>query len=159
MDTHIQLSRFWELEEISSIKPLSSQKRACEEHFTKTVQRAKNRRFIVSIPFKASADQLLGNSKQQALKQFSSLEHRLTSNSTLHKSYSDFMKEYKALGHMTKVTEENNDESVCFYMPHRGVLHKESLTTKLRVVFNGSAVTTSGYSLNNMQIVGPTILN
>jgi hypothetical protein len=44
-------------------------------------------------------------------------------------------------------------------MPHHGVLKEDSLTTKLRVVFDTSAPTTSGYSFNDLQRVSPTLQN
>ncbi|XP_076379701.1 uncharacterized protein LOC143259842 [Megalopta genalis] len=43
----------------------------------------------------------------------------------------------------------------CFYLPHHAVTKKDSTTTKLRVVFDGSANTSSGISLNETQMVGP----
>ncbi|XP_055714333.1 uncharacterized protein LOC129808576 [Phlebotomus papatasi] len=43
-----------------------------------------------------------------------------------------------------------------YYMPHHGVL-KESSTTKLRVVYNASAKSSSGRSLNDILMIGPTV--
>jgi Reverse transcriptase (RNA-dependent DNA polymerase). len=48
---------------------------------------------------------------------------------------------------------------LAFYLPHHGVLRKESLTTKLRVVFDGSAKSNSGFSINDLQYAGPSIQN
>lgn len=42
-------------------------------------------------------------------------------------------------------------------MPHHGVVKADSLTTKLRVVFDASAPTSSGMSINEIQMVGPTM--
>jgi len=42
-------------------------------------------------------------------------------------------------------------------MLHRCVTRKESLTTKVRVVFDASAVTDNGVSLNYMQMVRSTL--
>lgn len=42
-------------------------------------------------------------------------------------------------------------------MPHQAVVREASLTTKLRVVFNASAKSTTGISLNDALMVGPTI--
>ncbi|XP_012539786.1 uncharacterized protein LOC105838606 [Monomorium pharaonis] len=44
-----------------------------------------------------------------------------------------------------------------YYLPHYGVMRKHSLTTKLRVVFNGSSRTTSGVSLNDLLHTGATL--
>ncbi|CAG7826059.1 unnamed protein product [Allacma fusca] len=48
-------------------------------------------------------------------------------------------------------------ESEVFYLPHHAVLKEASTSTKVRVVFDGSAKSTSGYSLNNCMMVGPVV--
>lgn len=57
------------------------------------------------------------------------------------------MSEYEALGHMEQSWE--NEESG-YYTPHHGVLS----AAKFRVVFNASAKSTTGVTLNNTQLVG-----
>lgn len=47
--------------------------------------------------------------------------------------------------------------SPSYYFPHRGILRESCETTKLRVVFNGSAKTTAGRSLNNIRHTGPKL--
>ncbi|GFY59280.1 integrase catalytic domain-containing protein [Trichonephila inaurata madagascariensis] len=62
----------------------------------------------------------------------------------------------KDLGHMEKV-EEHPDEisanNICYYLPHHRIFRPDKTTTKLRVVFNGSA-STSGLSLNDLLLKG-----
>lgn len=41
-----------------------------------------------------------------------------------------------------------------FYLPHHAVVKSENVTTKLRVVFNGSAFTSSGMLLNDILLKG-----
>ncbi|XP_055622754.1 uncharacterized protein LOC129766262 [Toxorhynchites rutilus septentrionalis] len=48
-------------------------------------------------------------------------------------------------------------ERKAYYLPHHAVLKNASTTTKLRVVFDGSACTDSGYSLNDALMKGPII--
>lgn len=43
------------------------------------------------------------------------------------------------------------------YLPHHAVIKESSSTTKLRVVFDASRKTTSGISLNQSMLTGPTI--
>lgn len=52
---------------------------------------------------------------------------------------------------------DHEDNYICYYMPHHGVIKETSATTKLRVVFNGSFPSTTGMSINDLQMVGPTI--
>jgi len=42
-------------------------------------------------------------------------------------------------------------------MPHHGVVKESSSTTNLRVVFDASAKTSTGYSLNDCLMVGPKV--
>ena len=46
-----------------------------------------------------------------------------------------------------------------FYLPHHCVFKEESTTIKLRVVFDGSAKTSNGISLNDSLMVGPFVQN
>lgn len=85
-----------------------------------------------------------------------SLEKRLAQNKALHEEYSVFLKEYEAMGHMRRVS-DNEDKSDTYYMPHHCVVRSVSETTKLRVVFDASAATTNGLSVNDLQMVGPVI--
>ena len=54
-------------------------------------------------------------------------------------------------------TESLKVNKVRYVMPHHAVLKPDKSTTKLRVVFDASAATTSGKSLNDLLLVGPTI--
>lgn len=68
------------------------------------------------------------------------------------------MREYELLGHMTKIAINSQSRSnASYYFPRHAVTKITSTTTKLRVVFDGSAKTTSGTSCNDAQDVGPVI--
>ncbi|GFX57774.1 integrase catalytic domain-containing protein [Trichonephila clavipes] len=58
--------------------------------------------------------------------------------------------------HIEEVVEDE-DSVIVYYFPHHGVYRQESKTTPLRVVFNASSVTTSGESLNSLQLNGGVI--
>ncbi|CAI6372727.1 unnamed protein product [Macrosiphum euphorbiae] len=122
-----------------------------EAHFLSTVARDKNGRFVVKLPF-AQDPQALGDSRNMAQKRFSNLERRFAKDPSLANEYKAFMTEYLEMDHMEVATNTTNP---CYYLPHHAVLKANSLTTKLRVVFDGSAASNSGLSLNDILLKGP----
>ncbi|XP_037931438.1 uncharacterized protein LOC119666230 [Teleopsis dalmanni] len=114
-------------------------------------------RFVVRLPFLENS-LTLGESQETAWRRFISLERRLAKNHVLRKQYVQFMEEYERLGHMTEV---NLDSMLTprYFIPHHCVLKPDSTTTKLRVVFDASAKTTSGHSLNDLMYNGPPVQN
>jgi hypothetical protein len=75
--------------------------------------------------------------------------------------YGQFMNEYIHLGHMTLTGIIQNvidDSSRCF-LPHHAVFKSDGNADKIRVVFDGSARTSTGVSLNETLDAGPKILN
>lgn len=153
-DLESQLARFWELEDYPRTRFLSSEEASCEEHFKNTLSRHSCGRFIVHIPFKRSPS-LLGESMDFAKKRFLNLERKLEKNPNLKLPYHEFIKEYIDLGHMS-LAEDQEDRSG-FFLPHHCVQKEDSITTKLRVVFDGSSKTSSGLSLNDLMMIGPNI--
>ncbi|XP_017875143.1 uncharacterized protein LOC108622023 [Ceratina calcarata] len=79
---------------------------------------------------------------------------KLDSNPDLKIQYHKNMQEYIDLGHMSLATNENRDG---YYMPHHAVIKVSSSTTKVRVVFDASAKTDKGISLNEMLMVVPSV--
>lgn len=57
---------------------------------------------------------------------------------------------------MTKVTSHHQSDNE-YYLPHHGVVKDLSTFTKLRVVFDGSAPSTAGVSLNDTLYTGPKL--
>ncbi|XP_071635052.1 uncharacterized protein [Temnothorax longispinosus] len=149
-DLHDLLRRFWETEEISiTTKTLTKDEQDCENHFQANHSRDANGRYIVKIPFKESPDKL-GDSKAKAIRQMTNLHQKFANNQSHAKLYNDFIDEYEKLDHMKRVENPQNEPDRVYYLPHHGVYREHSLSTKLRVVFNGSSKTTSGYSLNQL---------
>lgn len=152
----LQIKRFWELEEIpKSTLALTADERICEDSFCKTTKRDNDGRFIVQLPLKESPDSL-GNSYSMALKRFFALERKLNKSPLYKKMYSDFIREYLDLGHMSRIESYSSPH---YFLPHHGVFRESSETTKLRVVFDASALTTTHKSLNDIQYSGPVLQN
>lgn len=149
-----QISRFWELEELPKTNFLCETEEACVKHFDANTTRLPNGQFCVRLPLKDSPD-CLGDSYKLAKKRFLGLEKRFRKQPQLKQAYSDFIKEYQDLGHCS-------ESAVCipepnYFLCHHPVFRANSESTKIRVVFDGSAPTTSGISINDLQLIGPNI--
>lgn len=150
-----QISNFWRLEELGKVEYHSLEEKQCIEHFEKT--KGLDGRFIVQLPFKENPNKI-GSSKAIALKRFMSNENRLRINPKLKEAYVQFINEYIELGHMEQVSDNNEIDKPVYYIPHHAVLRdNNSLTTKLRVVFDASCTTDTGKSLNDILLKGPSI--
>ena len=150
------ISKFWEFESVPDKKHLSDEEKECEIHFDQTTKRRDDGRFVVELPFNKKIEKL-GLSKAAAMKRFLNVEKKLLSNKKLHEEYNNFVREFIDLGHLEKVPEKELETKSCYYLPHHCVLKSDSTTTKLRVVFDASAKTTSGISLNECLMVGPKL--
>nr|XP_033334293.1 uncharacterized protein LOC117225086 [Megalopta genalis] len=148
-----QLERFWKIEELPRT---NNQIDDCEAHFLETAHRDSSGRYVVSIPFKDNLTKL-GNSRDQAERRLLALERRMVRQPELREQYVQFMNEYETLGHMSQVSDTYNASELNYYLPHHAVYKHSSTTTKLRVIFDGSAKSSSGLALNNTQLVGPTV--
>ncbi|XP_071582573.1 uncharacterized protein, partial [Temnothorax nylanderi] len=126
---------------------------ACEDHFLSTHLRDETGRYVVRLPFKGSPEEL-GNSKIKAERMMRSLASKFEKDSNHAALYRKFMHEYKQLNHMERISDSTPEPSSAYYLPHHGVLREQSLTTKLRVVFNGSCPTSNGISLNDLLHTG-----
>ena len=153
VDLNKQLTKFWEVEECSGETARSLEDILCEEHYKKHTSRDNDGRYVVRLPFKDNGIDL-GNSKQQALRRFNSLQSKLNSNPQLQDEYAKVIQDYLDKGHMSRV---EGEPSKGYFLPHHAVLKLSSTTTKVRVVFDASAKTDKGYSLNQTLFTGPLI--
>ncbi|XP_043498822.1 uncharacterized protein LOC122522080 [Polistes fuscatus] len=153
VDLNSQLEKFWKIEEVAESSIRSHEENLCEAHYRSNTRRDDTGRYIVRLPFKE--ENQLGDSYTSALRRFHALERSLSRKPKIRDEYIKFLSEYEELGHMTRI--EGGPHEDRFYLPHHAVLKHTSITTKLRVVFDASAKTSNGKSLNNVLMVGPTI--
>ncbi|XP_062704693.1 uncharacterized protein LOC115265150 [Aedes albopictus] len=151
------LQRFWEIEDISDGPARSVEENRCEEHYAATTTRDPSGRYIVSLPRTGNPMVVLGSSKEIADRRLLSVERRLERDPATKDAYHRFMDEYLQLGHMKKLEEPVDDSQPHCYIPHHAVFKESSTTTKVRVVFDASCKTSSGYSLNDTLLVGPVV--
>ncbi|XP_072933674.1 uncharacterized protein [Epargyreus clarus] len=149
-----EIQRFWEIEDIADSSELSLEDEHCLNFYQDTTARRKDGRYEVRLPLKPGYEEKLGESKPKAIAQFYQLEKKINKQPEILESYKLFMHEYLKLIHMT--TASGNSKPNC-YLPHHCVRREDSTTTKLRVVFNASAITSSSMSLNDLMFRGPNL--
>ncbi len=152
------LRKFWEVEEHqSSDLTLTLDERFVTEHFKANHSRDRNGIFTVPLPRVANSP-LLGESKSSAVRRYLSLERSLNSKGKS-KEFHAVMEEYLELGHaeLVPVDDMQKPDNETLYLPMHVVVKESSTTTKIRAVFDASAKSSTGFSLNDTLLVGPTL--
>lgn len=147
------LRSFWEIEEPKPINNLFTGDQKCEDLFFRTTTRNSEGRFMLSLPFKLDPS-LLGMSREMAVSRFLNLERKLVKDPHLYDQYRAFMREYEDLGHIQLASRPGK-----YHIPHHAVVKRTEQNIKLRVVFDASAISSTGKSLNDMLYVGPKLQN
>lgn len=151
------LERFWTTEDIVETTSMSQEDDQCVQYYKTTTTRNEEGRYIVRLPLKPNHKQLLGDSKFKSIAQFRQLENKFQKNEKIARDYKSFIHEYLNLGHMKQSMNANCNQKPSVYLPHHCVQRAESTTTSLRVVFNASAKTSTGHSLNDVMYRGPNL--
>ena len=134
----------------------STQEEAAEQHFQATTKYlVDEQRYEVSLPKRDNIGQL-GESKPQAMARYRHTT-QAAQKKNIEQQFQEGIASYIQLGHAEEVPPEEQPPPLAFWLPMHSVLKLSSSSTKLRVVFDGSAATTSGLSLNQALHVGPTI--
>ena len=149
------IEKFWETESVG-IKESPGQD--VEEFFNINVSCARNR-YEVNLPWKEERPTDHYNLSYNRLK---SLQRRLIKEPELLREYDQIIKDQLQEGIIEKVVEPGTDhlynEGV-HYMPHHGVVRKDKQTTKLRIVYDGSATPGNGeLSINDCLQPGPNFI-
>lgn len=155
-DLLMAVKAFWDIEEVEVSTKLSASEIAAEEIFVQSLTRAPDGKFMVDLPFKVDpkSSNCLGESRLQAERRFRSTQRRFATKPSVLDAYNQNINEYLILGHMIEL--EDHEVARCF-LPHHPVVKESSSTTKVRSVYDASAKTTNGRSLNDILHVGPTI--
>ncbi|XP_037954463.1 uncharacterized protein LOC119684486 [Teleopsis dalmanni] len=145
------IEKFWELEEAdNTINEKTAEDEICMQFYADTTKIDGDKKFIVKLPLKTDAT--LGESRNQAMARFLNQEKKMSNEKRT--EYIKFMQEYEQKGHMEKVKDNTIGK---YYLPHQAVIRESSRTTKLRVVFDTSAKSTNGKSLNDIMMTGPRL--
>ena len=162
-----KFENFWKIEDVPTFpeSKMNSEEISCSQHYEQTTTYGHDGRVIVRLPFKEShltiasngSDLVpdIGHSAKNALRQFIRNENKLKNNVIAKQQYHEFFQEMIDTGHIERVPpdEQHLEPGKYFVMPHHAVW-KESTTTKCRAVFNASAKTSNGKSLNDCIMVG-----
>ncbi|XP_055841189.1 uncharacterized protein LOC129908595 [Episyrphus balteatus] len=154
-----QIQNFFEIENIPDYKPLSEEDIFCEKLYSTTTSRGADGRYTVRLPFKDPTP-ALGHSRDIAFKQFQRMEKSFEKKPDLYVKYNQVLEEYSSLGHMEEVLSDEiiYENRVCsFFLPHHAVIKPDSISTKIRVVFNASNKSSTGVSLNDLLHTGPVL--
>lgn len=152
------LRAFWEVEEIAEKRKLTVKEQEAEQIYTESVSQGEDGRYVVALPFDPEKRDIeLGESKKAALQSLFRMENRFKRDKQLHERYNEYMKNLIEAGHVEVVPRDRMSvqDKEKYYLPHHAVIKEESLTTKLRVVFDASRKSSTGVSLNDKLLVGP----
>ncbi|XP_050520046.1 uncharacterized protein LOC126893679 [Daktulosphaira vitifoliae] len=142
------LQKFLEVEDVPTIEKCNPEDQECEQIYKSTTTCQADGRYVVHLPF-IKYPPLLGESKEQALRRLCNLESRFSKNPEWRESYNKEMQNYLDNNHMAKLEQSSVSNKTAYYIPHHAVIRPESTTTKMRIVFDASAKTSSGMSLND----------
>ena len=163
--------KFWEVNDIRDTSVLAkkpnlytAEEKFVHDHFDRTTVVGDDGRFSVSLPFKepsAGEPELeLGCSKGMAVRMLLAMEVQFAKYIAFYHLYKDFVQEFISMQHLVLVDEEvlrQIPNSKKYYLPHHAVFKDDSTTTKLRVVMNASAKSSTGVTLNQKIAVGPAL--
>ena len=151
------LRSLWELDDIGIVdddaSPAANKVMAKFEEST-TFQKG---RYEVNLPWKENQKGRLMDNKGIAEKRLHSLSRRLAGNPKLKEAYNENLSEMEKAGMIKEVSKCEKREDPIFYLPHRPVVREDSITTKVRPVFDASAKGYNGVSLNDIE-TGPTFV-
>ncbi|GBM48200.1 hypothetical protein AVEN_72477-1 [Araneus ventricosus] len=88
-----------------------------------------------------------------AVSRLLALENKFKCDSEFEKEYKGFRKEYVEAGHMSS-NKDFDSSKIKYFLHNHAVQKKDSITTKFRVVFDGSCKPPNSNSLNSVLGIG-----
>ena len=154
------LKRFWEVEEPpNQVDSVYWSKKKCMvvDHFQTQHSHSSIERFVIPLPRRVNAS-TIGEFRSQVIRRFVYIE-RLLSSKGLSGQFNDVIREYFDMGHAEPVLESDFKKSAyqVFYLPIQIVQRDSSTTTKIRVVFDTFAKSSTRVSLNDTLLVAPMV--
>ena len=144
-----QLRAFWELESLG----IRAEERTLYDDFTGVVK-FENGRYKVPLPWREFHDPLPDN-YQLSVNRLQGLLRRLKQDPAILKEYDDIIQDQLRSGIIEAVPAGESPPKATHYLPHHAVVRRDKSTTKVRVVYDASAKSASGPSLNDCLLKGP----
>ena len=146
----------FEVESQESIRDIESERTSFNEACN--IRKIEDR-YVTGLPWKSDIDESLSDNRNVCLTRLKSLHSWLKQDPEVFNSYHNIFQEQLKTGVIERVpTELENKENV-HMMPHHGVVRKDRQTSKLRIVFDGSAKTSpNSLSLNDRLEIGPNFV-
>ena len=137
--------------------PMSPEERLAAHYFDAQHYLSEDGRFVVPLPVKSEVKPI-GESRSTAVRRFLSMKCSLNARGQFGE-LKEVMSEYFDTNHAELVPEFDLDKPPhqVFYLPMHSVHKETSTTTIIRAVFDASAKSSTGVSLNDTLLVVPTI--
>ena len=149
-----QVSRFWELESIG----IDQRKENSVYQQLEEEVEFKDGRYEVRLPWKQEHP-LLPDNYSLCQKRLQGLARKLNANHNFLKEYDAIIKGHEELGIIEKVADsQESPVGHTHYLLHHPVIRQDRTTTKIRIVYDASASTPEGVSLNSCLYDGPCLL-
>ena len=117
----------------------------------------KDGRYVVSLPYKNDIYESLPSDYEMCKGRLISLFCKLRKNPELLRQYDSIFREQLNENIIERVSLEDNEDA--HYLPHFGVIREDRETTKLRIVFDGSAkASRDALSLNERLEMGENFM-
>ncbi|XP_065918882.1 uncharacterized protein [Dysidea avara] len=150
-----ELRRFWETEAIGIID--NPDRSELDSQFIPSMVFDENQgRYEVCLPWKANCKPSATN-YNICLCRLQHLRSHLKMNRVLAQEYADTFSRQVNSGIIERVPLEQDPTTDVFFLPHHGVVRADKETTKLRIVFDGSAHDHNSCSLNDCLEKGPNL--
>ncbi|CAO4377336.1 unnamed protein product [Caenorhabditis nigoni] len=133
------LESFWKMEHFGIVdQPKSKEEQDAEKFFNSTTVQEENGRYTVRLPYR-DHDSIPDN-RHLAYFRLQGTLRRLNKDPKLLEQYNNIFKEQLDAGFIERVQQEDHaDGRVIHYLAHHPIIKEASKSTKVRIVFDGSA--------------------
>ena len=152
------LRTFWELEHIGILPSKTQQFTPDEQAAWRKVSESRafeGKRYKVAVPWKEDRPRLISN-RPLAERRLEQVERKLAKDEKIATAYQQVIDEYLQKNYIRRVPSNDRKSEAEWLSPHFPVIRPDRATTKVRIVFDASAIY-QGRSLNTETLTGPKL--